>query len=100
VADPCHIWPVQPRPPRIFVADDILSGRVSLQVYPLRYIYLTPSLSSIFQRGGAGYKVRTGNNGPADQLLSAIELLEVQGWEVVTIDIQGHVACLRRAMRR
>jgi hypothetical protein len=84
---------VQPRPPRIFAADDILAGRVSLHAYPFRYIYLTPSASSVF---GGGYRLKTGNNGPPDQLLSAVELLETQGWELVTVDISGHAACLRR----
>lgn len=91
---------MQPRPPRIFVANDVLTGRVSLHGYPLRYIYLTPSFSSVWRKGSAGYRFGTGNNGPADELLSAVELLESQGWEVVTIDIQGHVACLRRIAPR
>lgn len=62
--------------------------------YPFRYIYLTPSASSLFS--GGGFKLKTGNNGPPDQLLSAVELLETQGWELVNVDISGHAACLRR----
>jgi hypothetical protein len=85
---------VQPRPPRIFPADDILIGRISLHGYPFRYIYVTPSASSVF--AGGGYRLRTGNNGPPDELLSAVELLETQGWELVTLDIGNHAACLRR----
>ncbi len=85
---------MHPRPPRIFVADDILSGAVSLHGYPFRYIYLTPSAASIF--AGGGYRIRTGNDGPPDQLLSAVELLETQGWELVTIEIGSHGACMRR----
>ena len=66
---------------------------MNLYGYPFRYIYLVPSASSLF---GGSYRLKTGNNGPADQLLSAVELLETQGWELVTVDISGHAACLRR----
>jgi hypothetical protein len=86
---------MQARPPRIFSADDILAGRVLLDGYPFRYIYVTPSASSLFS-GGAGFRLKTGNNGPPDQMLSAVELLEARGWEVVTVDVSAHVTCMRR----
>lgn len=89
---------MHPRPPRIFVAADILTGRVSLDGYPLRYIYITPSLSSVFS-GQGGFRFTTGNNGPPDEMLSAVEFLETRGWEMVTIDIKAHVTCMRRVYR-
>ncbi|BCJ59188.1 hypothetical protein [Micromonospora endophytica] len=90
---------MQPRPPRVFAADDILSGRVSLDAYPFRYIYVTPSLSSVFA-GRFNYRLKTGNNGPPDEMLTAVELLETRGWEVVTVDASGHVTVMRRVMHR
>ncbi|HEX5598038.1 MAG TPA: hypothetical protein VFX61_18795 [Micromonosporaceae bacterium] len=84
---------MQPRPPRIFRADEILTGRVVLTGYPFRYIYITPSVLSHL---AGGYRFATGNNGPPDQLLSAVELLETQGWELVNVDISAHLACMRR----
>jgi hypothetical protein len=84
---------VQPRPPRIFSADDILTGRVSLDAYPFRYVYITPSPSSVFANM---YRFRSGYNISADQVLSAVELLETRGWEMVTVDPSVHVACMRR----
>ncbi|WP_433530646.1 hypothetical protein ACQPYA_00390 [Micromonospora sp. CA-263727] len=89
---------MQPRPPRIFAADDILAGRVSLDAYPFRYIYITPSLSSVFSARST-YRFKTGNNGPPDEMLSAVEFLETRGWEVVTVDVSGHVTCMRRIAR-
>jgi hypothetical protein len=89
---------MQPRPPRIFSADDILAGRVSLDGYPFRYIYITPSLSSVMSGRGT-FKLRTGNSGPPDQMLSAVEFLEGRGWEVVTVDISGQATCMRRIAR-
>ena len=90
---------MQARPPRIFAADDILAGRVSLDGYPFRYIYVTPSAGSLFARGGAGFSIKTGNNGPPDEMLSAVEFLETRGWEVVSVDVSGHATCMRRVIR-
>ncbi|MFI7547895.1 hypothetical protein [Actinoplanes sp. NPDC049599] len=59
-----------------------------------RRIYVTPSASSLFS--GGGFRLKTGNNGPPDQLPSAVELLEARGWEVVTVDVSAHVRCMRR----
>lgn len=84
-----------PRPPRIFAADEILTGRVQLDGYPFRYIYIVPSAGSLLA-GGGRYRFKTGNNGPPDEMLTAVEFLETRGWELVTIDISGHVCCMRR----
>jgi hypothetical protein len=79
-----------PRPPRWFVAEDVLSGRVNLDGYPFRYIYISigPSLTSPF--GGAAYAARV------DAVFSAVEWLETRGWEVVNFELSGKVAYLRR----
>jgi hypothetical protein len=90
---------MQARPPRIFAANDILSGRVSLDGYPFRYIYVTPSAGSVFAGVKGGFSMKTGNNGPPDEMLSAVEFLETRGWEVVSVDVSGHATCMRRAVR-
>ena len=85
-----------PRPPRWFAADDILSGRVSLDAYPLRFIYVTAQPSE---------GVRITLAGPAtiaaavDRVFSAAELLESRGWQVVCFEQRGQVAYLRRVSR-
>ncbi|MGA5299915.1 hypothetical protein ACPCHT_08305 [Nucisporomicrobium flavum] len=81
-----------PRPPRVFEADDVLSGRVVLDGYPFRLIYLVISHASYF----ADAKVHPGDLPRVDVLLSAAELLEERGWEVVAVDAGGKLICLRR----
>ena len=83
-----------PRPPRWFVADDILAGRVNLDGYPFRYLYvsITPSITTPFS-GGDAYAARV------EALFSAVEVLETHGWEVVNFEMSGKVAYLRRAAR-
>jgi hypothetical protein len=83
----------QPRPPRLFVADDILSGRVRLDGYPFRYILIVPSMTTSL---GVAFGGRAGTNALLDTVLSASELLESQGWELVSIDHGGSMVCLRR----
>lgn len=80
-----------PRPPRFFIADDILSGRVSLDGYPFRYIAIGASVASAF-----GAMSRSGANELIDKNLTAAEFLESRGWEVVSIDQGGTVVFLRR----
>jgi hypothetical protein len=82
-----------PRPPRLFVADDILSGRVRLDGYPFRYILIGPSVSSSL---GVTFGGRPATNALLDLVLSAAELLESQGWELVSVDHGGAMACVRR----
>jgi len=52
-----------PRPPRWFVADDILAGRVNLDGYPFRYIYVSipPAITTPF--GGGDYAARVAATG-------------------------------------
>jgi hypothetical protein len=84
-----------PRPPRIFEADDVLSGRVSLDGYPFQLIYLVIALSSFY----ADTSIHPGDLGRVDVLLSAAELLEGRGWQVVGVDAGGKLICLRRRGR-
>jgi hypothetical protein len=85
-----------PRPPRWFAADDILAGRVTLDGYPFRFIYITAQPSE---------GVRITLAGPAtlaaavDRVFSAAELLESRGWQVVSFEQRGQVAYLRRPSR-
>ena len=81
------------RPPRIFQAQDILSGRVSLDGYPFRYICLSLSASAAL---GTVFSGREGANYRMDQLLSAAEFLETRGWEVLNIEHGGTLVYLRR----
>ena len=81
-------------PPHRFLADDILAGRINLDGYPFRYIYLsiTPSITTPFS-GRDEYSARV------DAVFSAVELLETRGWELVNFEMSGKVAYLRRAAR-
>lgn len=83
----------RPRPPRWFVADDILAGRVNLDGYPFRYIYvsITPTIPTPFS--GAAYAARV------DAVFAAVEMLEARGWEVVNFEGSGKIAYLRRSAR-
>lgn len=83
---------MMPRPPRVFEAADVISGRVSLDGYPFRFIYLVISFSSFY----ADTKIHPSDLGAVDQLLSAAELLESRGWEVASVDHGGKLICLRR----
>lgn len=89
---------MQPQPPRIFSAQDILSGRISLDGYPLRYIYVAASFGSMFSAQST-YRFVARDKEPAEQMLSAVEFLETRGWEVVTVDIKAHVTCMRQVLR-
>lgn len=90
----CDIgWMFRPRPPRLYVATDILSGRVNLDDFPFRYICVGPPASSAF---GAGFRGRSGVNETLDQVFSAVELLETRGWELAGIDRAGTIVVLRR----
>jgi hypothetical protein len=81
-----------PRPPRWFVADDILAGRVNLDGYPFRYIYISIPASITTPFSGAGYGARV------DAVFTAVELLETRGWELVNFEMSGKVAYLRRTV--
>lgn len=80
---------VQPRPPRLFAANDVLSGRVNLDHYPFRYICLVPTVPlMIFSRADT--------NRHLDTILTAVELLETRGWELVSFEQAGLMAYMRR----
>lgn len=75
----------QPPPPRWFKAADVLSGHVRLHGYPLTFVCVgTP--------GGLG-------PGALETTLAAAELLEAQGWRVVSFGDDGRMAILRREYR-
>jgi hypothetical protein len=89
------------RPARLFLTDDILSGRIAMDAYPLRYI----CIGAISYGGFAPEQIRVGpgsarSNAAVDQLLSTVELLESQGWELVSVYESGTQACLRRRTAR
>jgi hypothetical protein len=84
---------VQQRPPRIFFAEDILSGSVSLDGYPWRYVCI--GISPKMAMGNA-LRGRAGADVLMDHILSAAELLEARGWEVFAIDQGGTLVFMRR----
>lgn len=81
-----------PRPPRWFSADDVLSGRVNLDGYPFRFIYMSGNPS------GGGIRISSPSDQRAgiDRVFSACELLETRGWQVVNFSEEGKIAYLRR----
>ncbi len=83
-----------PRPPRWFIADDLLAGRVNLDGYPFRYIYVSinPAITTAFS-GASGHAARV------DAVFSAVEMLETRGWELVNFEQSGKVAYLRQVAR-
>jgi hypothetical protein len=83
--------PHPPRPPRLIVVDDVFSGRFQSQGYPFRYLVI--GVGSSLSDVGFG---RSGANNMIDRVLSAVEMLEAQGWELVNVDQGGTIACLRR----
>ena len=85
----------QPRPRRWFAAEDIVRGRVNLDGYPGRYILLHPIPSDGPQLSWSG---KQQSDAHADLLLSAVELLETRGWELVNLDRAEHI--LNAVMRR
>jgi hypothetical protein len=81
-----------PRPPRQFAADAVLSGAVDLRSYPFRMICVTSAtrvVGSVF--GGRGAVLNL-----IDVTMSAVELLESQGWELINFEQGGLTAYLRR----
>ena len=81
------------RPPREFIAEDVLSGRANVDAFPFRYIFLTSGDAASFRAGHAGLLAR------ADVVFTAVELLETRGWEFLHVLEGGQVAYLRRAAR-
>jgi hypothetical protein len=82
-----------PRPSRVFYADALLSGRVSLDGYPFRYIVVTPSPGSVTK---LAFSFGTQTNPTIDAIFTAVEMLESRGWELVGFDQNGLAAFMRR----
>ena len=77
--------PALPPPPRWFNAADVLSGQVRLHGYPLTFVCVgTPG----------GLRPRA-----LQTTMAAAELLEAQGWRVVSFGEDGRQAFLRREHR-
>ncbi|TCO35611.1 hypothetical protein EV652_101495 [Kribbella steppae] len=75
---------VPPRPPRLFPAAQILSGEIRLDGYPFRHIAVH----------GGGHV----STAAIDLVLSAVEMLDPVGWDLVNItdhDTLHYVAFLR-----
>lgn len=85
-----------PRPPRWFIADDILAGRVDLDAYPFSFIYVTGSPREMLSAPRAG---RDAYHALVDRVFSAAELLEARGWQVVNFEGAGPQVYLRRPPR-
>ena len=85
--------PPQQRPPRWFSADDILAGRVTLDGYPFRFVYLSGEPPEGFRVTFAG---ASSHQATVDRVFSACEFLETRGWQVVSFEQNGKVAYLRR----
>jgi len=76
-----------PRPLRWISADDVVSGRINMDAYPFRYFRLKV--------------VHWGPDGGLDILLTAVEMLETRGWELVAfVDRSDQDRMLTAYMRR
>lgn len=84
-----------PRPPRMFFADDILSGQVNLDGYPFTFLRITPypqEMMTAPRKGREAYLMMI------DKVFSAAELLETRGWQVVNFEGSGELAYMRRVV--
>jgi hypothetical protein len=86
---------MQPRPPRIFTAEQILSGQVSLDGYPWRYVCIGLSPGRAL---GSALSGRAGADTRLDEVLWAAEFLESRGWEVLNIE-GGTLVYMRRKLQ-
>lgn len=80
------------RPPRLFIPEDILAGRVSLDGYPFRYVYISVPLT-ISLVGGRAHAARV------DGVFTAVEFLETRGWQPAYYEQAGQIAYLRNTVR-
>lgn len=67
-------------------AADVLSGRWTSEGYPFRYLVLWHGRELVARS----------RNRMMDTVLSAVEAVEDQGWELVSVDEAVSIACLRR----
>lgn len=75
------------RSPRMIPAADVLSGRWNSANHPYRYVVIWHGKELM-----ARYRNRM-----MDTVLSAVETLEEQGWELVSVDEAVSIAVLRRS---
>jgi hypothetical protein len=87
---------MQPRPPRVFLAHDLLTGKISLDNYPFNLIYLIGDWSQIARNE---YGLLRSQLPTVDGLLTAAELLESRGWQVISSEGHGDMLLLRRVSR-
>lgn len=78
-----------PRAQRMIPVDDVLSGRWAPANHPFRYV-------AIWHRKELVARAR---NDMMDRVLSAVEFLEDQGWELISVNEAVSVAVLRRRQR-
>lgn len=74
------------RPKRMVLAEDVLSGRWSSRQYPFRYIVVWHGKEIVARARNRMY----------DSVLSAVEFLENEGWELVNVDEAVSIALMRR----
>lgn len=67
-------------------ASDILSGQWTSDGYPFRYVVIWHGKELVARA----------RNKMVDTVLSAVEALEDQGWQLVSVDEAVSLACLRR----
>ena len=78
-----------PQPqPRIFPAEHVLSGQVDPRVYPVAFICVVGALTSAYDQRTTGL------------VMAAAELLESQGWQVVSFVENGTQHSLKAYLRR
>lgn len=73
-------------PRRLIRATDVLEGRWTGDGYPFRYVVVWHNKELVARA----------RNAMMDTVLTAVEMLEYRGWELVTLDEAISVACLRR----
>lgn len=74
------------RPKRMIEAADVLNGTWAPDGYPFRYAVIWHGKELVARA----------RNKMMDTVLSAVELLESQGWELVSVDEAVSIAVLRR----
>ena len=80
----------------MFFSDDILDGRVNLDQYPFRYILIRPAPKALM---GMAFSFGGNQLVEIDKVLTAVELLETRGWELLAVEQGGLVAIVRRVRR-
>ncbi|WP_157111970.1 hypothetical protein [Nocardia beijingensis] len=90
-----------PAPGPVFDVIAVLNGAVDLRSYPRRNLVLSSLQGGGFAFGSAGYQRAIFE--PVVHLVNGIELLETQGWELVSVldrnisNVNYTLAFMRRA---